>query len=265
MIMKYRAVLWEYPEGEPGGGDWGSNLSYDELPKTPWYKTKQIALEAGKVRLKIYYGTEFGDFYVRIEEYHEVINWFSEKTTLDASQELKKFAEIIKMYLLTHRKFNKETARKIFYTLNDHERSKTLSFISKMAAVNGEERVSKKLWSTVGLQAFRGPDDVKMAIEGGGLPQNYKNMLLLNVVAKGDIELTQLLLLSKANIAIRKTSKDGFQPIHIAVWLGNLDLVQLILDFGGDPYSINGFGETALDMAKKSTKEMFELLRNFKW
>lgn len=63
-MKKYRAVLWDYPEGEPGGGGLDSTLSYEQLPKTKWYKSYEDALKAGeKLHANLGY-----DFFVRIEE-----------------------------------------------------------------------------------------------------------------------------------------------------------------------------------------------------
>jgi len=59
---KYRAVLWDYLEGQPGGGGPDSTLSYDALSKTGWFPSKQNALIAANELNK------FGDLYVRIEE-----------------------------------------------------------------------------------------------------------------------------------------------------------------------------------------------------
>lgn len=61
--VQYRAVLWDYPEGEPGGGGLDSTLSYEELPKTEWVGSKEEALAAGEeLNQSCYY-----DFFVRIE------------------------------------------------------------------------------------------------------------------------------------------------------------------------------------------------------
>lgn len=60
---RYRAVLWDYPEGEPGGGGLDSTLSYDQLPKTDWVDSREKALKAGEeLNRRCYY-----DFFVRIE------------------------------------------------------------------------------------------------------------------------------------------------------------------------------------------------------
>lgn len=63
-MKRYRAVLWDYPEGEPGGGDFNSTLSYEQLPKTDWRGTRKAAQEDGKgLNAEHDY-----DFFVRIEE-----------------------------------------------------------------------------------------------------------------------------------------------------------------------------------------------------
>ena len=74
-MKKYRAVLWDYPEGEPGGGGPDSTLSYEQLPKTEWYDSYEDALRAGK-ELNARCGY---DFFVRIEE---------EETDEEASKEI---------------------------------------------------------------------------------------------------------------------------------------------------------------------------------
>lgn len=60
---RYCAVLWDYPEGEPGGGGPNSTLSYEQLPKTEWFDSRAEALKAGE-ELNREWGN---DFYVRIE------------------------------------------------------------------------------------------------------------------------------------------------------------------------------------------------------
>jgi len=66
MAKEYRAVLWDYPENSPGGGETESTLSYDELPKTEWCATQAEALEeADKLN---HAGHQYADFYPRIEE-----------------------------------------------------------------------------------------------------------------------------------------------------------------------------------------------------
>lgn len=45
---KYRAVLWDYPEGRPGGGGPDSTLSYEQLPKTEWFNCPEDAEEVGR-------------------------------------------------------------------------------------------------------------------------------------------------------------------------------------------------------------------------
>ena len=63
-MKRYRAVLWDYPEGGPGGGGSDSTLSYEQLPKTKWWRTREAAQEDGE-NLNAKYGH---DFFVRIEE-----------------------------------------------------------------------------------------------------------------------------------------------------------------------------------------------------
>lgn len=63
-MKRYRAVLWDYPEGEPGGGGPDSTLSHEQLPKTDWYHSREAAQEAGRA-LNARCGY---DFFVRIEE-----------------------------------------------------------------------------------------------------------------------------------------------------------------------------------------------------
>ena len=60
---EYRAVLWDYREGQPGGGGLDSTLSYDQLPKTEWFNCPEDAEEAGRT-LNARSGY---DFFVRIE------------------------------------------------------------------------------------------------------------------------------------------------------------------------------------------------------
>ena len=62
---KFRAVLWDYPEGEPGGGGSDSTLSCDQLPKTDWCETLGDAQIAGERLNRESCG---GDFFVRTEE-----------------------------------------------------------------------------------------------------------------------------------------------------------------------------------------------------
>jgi len=64
-MKRYRAVLWDYPEGQPGGGGPESTLSYDQLPKTEWFYASEAAYEAGE-KLRRQGGGS--DFYIRIEE-----------------------------------------------------------------------------------------------------------------------------------------------------------------------------------------------------
>lgn len=63
-MIRYRAVLWDYPEDEPASAGLYSTLSYEQLPKTEWYESYEDALEAGK-KLNARCGY---DFFVRIEE-----------------------------------------------------------------------------------------------------------------------------------------------------------------------------------------------------
>lgn len=65
MVVKtrYRAVLWDYPEYEVGGGGPYSTLSYDGLPKTEWFASEEEALRAGE-ELNQVWGL---DFFVRLE------------------------------------------------------------------------------------------------------------------------------------------------------------------------------------------------------
>lgn len=63
-MKKYRAVLWDYPEGEPEGGGLDSTLSYDQLPKTKYYDSYEDALMAGnELNARCGY-----DFFVRVVE-----------------------------------------------------------------------------------------------------------------------------------------------------------------------------------------------------
>lgn len=61
--LRYRAVLWDYPEGQPGGGGIDSTLSYEQLPKTAWHMARADA-EADGTTLNAACGY---DFFVRIE------------------------------------------------------------------------------------------------------------------------------------------------------------------------------------------------------
>ena len=63
-MKRYRAVLWDYPEGSPGGGGPDSTLSYEGLPKTEWKPTREKAEQDGE-RLNAQGGN---DFWVRLEE-----------------------------------------------------------------------------------------------------------------------------------------------------------------------------------------------------
>jgi hypothetical protein len=63
-MKRYRAVLWDYSEDEPGGGGPYSTLSYEQLPKTEWRRTREAAQEDGEnLNAKCSNG-----FFVRIEE-----------------------------------------------------------------------------------------------------------------------------------------------------------------------------------------------------
>lgn len=61
--MNYRAVLWDYAEDEPGGGGIDSTLSYEQLPKTEWFGSKEEAFAAGEELSK---DCSY-DYFVRIE------------------------------------------------------------------------------------------------------------------------------------------------------------------------------------------------------
>jgi len=66
-LVQYRAVLHDYPQGEPGGGGIESTLGYGELPKTEWIFDLQRAKRQGEYLKRQFAGTDFSDFYVHLE------------------------------------------------------------------------------------------------------------------------------------------------------------------------------------------------------
>ncbi len=63
ITTRFRAVLWDYPEGRPGGGGPDSPLTYDELPKTTWCDSREAASTAGEELNRAF---DY-DWFVRIE------------------------------------------------------------------------------------------------------------------------------------------------------------------------------------------------------
>jgi ankyrin repeat protein len=67
---------------------------------------------------------------------------------------------------------------------------------------------------------------------------------------KGSPDLAAANELIKRGIDVNKMNKYGFTPLHVAVMNESLEMVNLLLDAGADPWLLTKQGQSCLDLAK---------------
>ena len=65
--IQYRCVLFDHPNGQPGGGSIESTYSYDELPKTKWVSDPHKAKRHGEHLKCSLAHTDYADFFIQLE------------------------------------------------------------------------------------------------------------------------------------------------------------------------------------------------------
>jgi uncharacterized protein len=121
-------------------------------------------------------------------------------------------------------------------------------------------------FAPLALAAFFGHRDLVDWLLGQGAEVNAisKNATgytaLSGAVARGDAEITRLLLSRGANA--RHRYGPGYSPLHEAAAGGKLEIVKLLITHGADPNAPNDEGQTALTMADaKGQSETAAFLR----
>ncbi|SMO68341.1 ankyrin repeat domain-containing protein [Solitalea koreensis] len=104
-------------------------------------------------------------------------------------------------------------------------------------------------------------DTAKLLIENGAninmASQNdFKVAPIHSAVASQNCEVTQLLILHKANVNVKQMN--GVTPLHSAAHSGNRKIVDMLLQAGAEKYATMEDGRTPLDMAKE--KQFHHLL-----
>jgi ankyrin repeat protein len=84
-------------------------------------------------------------------------------------------------------------------------------------------------------------------------------MPLHSAIAHADLEFVRMLLEHRVQVNARQS--DEFTPLHAATHSGQLDSIQILLDFGADPAIMDANGGNALKHGRKSRHlEATELL-----
>lgn len=71
-----------------------------------------------------------------------------------------------------------------------------------------------------------------------------------------------LIAISRTDL-INSTTKDGNTPLHYAVSLQNMDLVQLLLQYSADPLQLNNKKDTPFHLALNSNLEIARIIGNY--
>jgi Ankyrin repeats (3 copies) len=86
---------------------------------------------------------------------------------------------------------------------------------------------------------------------------------LFNAILKGRVPMVKSMLSSKMSSA-RITSTDGSTPLMAAASVGNLEIINILLESGCNPYFENNKGVNALMVAEnKKFSECAEVIRKF--
>ncbi|KAJ3118073.1 hypothetical protein HDU96_004077 [Phlyctochytrium bullatum] len=86
---------------------------------------------------------------------------------------------------------------------------------------------------------------------------------LLTAVSAKKMEVLDLIMQKKPNMAARESSEKRYTAIHLACLTGIAEIVERLKAAGGDLEAVDGEGNTPLHLAVESAPEMVEVLLNF--